>query len=63
MSIKRISDDTFISWHEKRVSNIINKLEHDGYEVYEVRKIERCFLDIFGDNITEIHYKKCEENH
>jgi len=61
MGIKRISDDVFTSWHDRRVDNAVEELEDEGYEVTEVREIKRPFLGMdvmFSGNITEIHYKK-----
>lgn len=57
--IKRIIDITFNNWHEDKVEDAIEELQDKGYEIMDIKKVSRMTW-MFGQNITDIFYKKAE---
>ena len=63
MSIKRIADEKFISSHDRCVAIVVNALENEGYEVYDIKEVKRPLFGmdvVFSGNITDIYYRPKE---
>lgn len=56
--IKRISDLAFSNYHEYWVDSAVDNLQEQGYEVYEIKRVKRMKLGLFGTNVTEIYYRE-----
>ena len=54
--VMTLSDETFNSWHEDRIEEVIDKLNEDGYRVVRIDRKSKSWGGFFGKNVTDIYF-------
>lgn len=58
--LKRIA--TIHGWHDQEVTDTIDQLQRNGFEVTKVERESKMWLIVFGTDVTNIYYRKQGSN-